>query len=149
MKKALFTAAILVSTLMTFANPTNNINEKVLTAFNANFKNANQVVWHEYNNFYEVRFVEGTTDTRIKYDKKGNVLETVRYYTEEGLPLFVKVNLKNKFADKKIYGVTEIAKASDLNYIIILEDETTWTTVKSDYFGNSTVEKKYTKALTR
>ena len=146
MKRLTLAVVALAFTLVSFAKVPSTVNEKVLTAFSSTFKNATEVSWHEYTDYYEVRFIQASIDTRVKYDTEGNVLQSMRYYSEEALPLLIKAKLRNKFADKKVFGVTEIAQDNQVDYYITLEDSKNWTKVKSDYFGNMTVEKKYKKA---
>jgi hypothetical protein len=146
MKKILLTAATALFTLALFASEPVKINEKVIEAFQKSFKHAKNVSWHEYQNFYEVKFLHNAVDSRITYDTEGNILRTIRYYGEDQLPLFVKAKLQNRFKDKKVFGVTELAVEGGLDYYIVLEDATKWTHVKCDAVGNMSVYKKYNKA---
>lgn len=146
MKKIFLTAFVVAFALLSFAATPSEVNEKVLAAFSKTFKDANNVVWHEFADYYEVRFVQNAIDTRVRYDLKGNILESVRYYHEESLPLFIKSKLHTKYPDKKIFGVTELTKEGELNYYIVLEDEKCWTTINSDYFGNTSVYQKFKKS---
>ena len=146
MKKILLAAFAVVLTCTAFANPGKDVNEKVLDAFQKTFVNASQVVWHEFPDYYEVRFLQGNIDSRVKYDTQGKILEAVRYYKEENLPLLVKAKINTKYPDKKIYGVTEISSDAELSYYIVLEDGKTWTNIKCDYLGNISLQKKFKKA---
>jgi len=145
MKKLLLSVTAAIFSLVVFAAPT-AINEKVLKAFNASFKDAQQVVWEEHTNVYEVKFVHNDIKSRITYDANGNILKTIRYYNEEQLPLLIRGKLKEKFEDKKVFGVTEVATQDELSFHIVLEDEKTWTIVISDATGFMVVDKKYNKA---
>ncbi len=133
-------------TLTLFAAEPSNISEKALEAFQKSFKQAQNVIWHEYNNHYEVKFTDYSVDSRITYDAGGNILKTLRYYGEEHLPLFVRAKLQSKFGDKKVFGVTELAADGALDYYIVLMDDQTWTHVKCDALGNMSTYKKYKKA---
>ena len=146
MKKFFVAAAALVMAFAAFANPVKDVNGKVLDAFHKTFENASQVVWHEFPGYYEVRFLQGNIDARVKYDTDGKILEAVRYYKEDDLPLLIKAKINNKFPDKKVFGVTEIASDAELSYYVVLEDAKTWTNIKCDYLGNIVVQKKYKKA---
>src|SRR5688572_20303907 len=109
MKKLLLSVAAAMFSLFVFATAPTAVNEKVLKAFSASFKDAQQVVWEEHANAYEVKFVHNDIKSRITYDTNGNILKTIRYYNEEQLPLFIRGKLKEKFEDKKVFGVTEVA----------------------------------------
>ena len=146
MKRFFVATVALMMAFAAFASPVKDVNGKVLDAFHKTFQNASQVVWHEFPDYYEVRFLQGNIDARVKYDADGKILEAVRYYKEENLPLLIKAKINNKFPDKKVFGVTEIASDAELSYYVVLEDAKTWTNIKCDYLGNITVQKKYKKA---
>jgi hypothetical protein len=84
--------------------------------------------------------------SRVIYDKEGNIVQTFRYYYEQQLPIMVLAKVKERFSDKKIYGVTEVASAEGLYYYITLEDDKKWVEVKADNYGSLTIEKKFKKA---
>ena len=146
MKKLLLTAATALFSLAVFAAEPTTVTEKVLQAFQTSFKDAKQVTWEEYKNVYEVRFMHNDIKSRITYDTDGNIMKTVRYYSEDQLPLLVKVRIKEKFAGKKVFGVTEVASADTIVYHVVLEDAKTWTSIECDAYGQSTVVKRMKKA---
>jgi len=122
------------------------ISEKVLKAFKETFSNAEQVIWDEYDTYYSVKFKQTAIDTRVKYNKNGEIMETTRYYLEQNLPPFILAKVKKRYADKKVFGVTEISSDSELAYYIVLEDEKTWLTIKADAYGSLQVHEKLKKA---
>jgi hypothetical protein len=146
MKKLLLSVATVIFSLVVWAAEPTAVTEKVLKAFNASFKDAKQVVWEEGTDVYEVKFFHNAIQSRITYDPDGNILKTIRYYKEEQLPLLIQGKLKDRFAGKKVFGVTEVASQDQLNYHIVLEDEKSWTIVVCDALGYMTVDKKYRKA---
>ena len=146
MKKIFFAAAAFMLTCSAFANTIKDVNAKVLDAFNKTFQNARQVVWHEYKDYYEVRFMQGTIDARVKYDTNGKIMEAVRYYKADNLPLLIRAKVENKYANEKIFGVTEVSSDAGINYYIVLENEKNWINIKCDYLGNVSVQNKFKKA---
>ncbi|HVG12558.1 MAG TPA: hypothetical protein VM843_06110, partial [Flavisolibacter sp.] len=122
------------------------VNEKVLQAFEKSFKNASDVVWNEYKDCFEVKFLHNSIDSRITYDVDGNILRSIRYYGEEQLPLFVRAKLQKQYAGKTVFGVTELASEGELDYYIVLEDATSWNHVKCTSTGNMEMYKKFKKA---
>jgi hypothetical protein len=144
MKKILVAAVALAFTLSSFAKDP-GINEKVLEAFNKTFSDATEVVWTEANNSYEANFKQHQVQTRVYYDREGNIIRTLRYYGEEHLPLMVLSKLKTKYADKKIFGVTEEATENGINFHVILEDEKSWLQINSDVYGSFSQIKKMKK----
>jgi hypothetical protein len=93
-----------------------------------------------------VNFKQGEILTKIEYDKEGNFLSSIRYYSEKNLPVNVLVRLQKKYTDKKVFGVTEVTSDNVVEYYIKLEDESNWITVKSNADGNMQVVEKYKKA---
>jgi len=145
MKKIILIAAILGSSFrLLAADPT--VNEKVLNAFNKLFKNVQDLNWTETEASYEANFKQNEITSRVIYDKEGNIIQTFRYYHEEQLPIMLLAKLKNKFTDKKVYGVTEICTEEGIYYYITMEDEKNWIQVRADGYGSMTVEKKFKKA---
>lgn len=146
MKKLLaFAASVSICFTLMAAEPL-RVNDKVLQAFEQTFKNASGVVWYEYNNSFEVKFMHNSIKCNISYDKEGSILNTIRYYGEQELPLLIRAKLQKQFPGKKVFGVTEISSESMLDYYIVLEDATTWRHVKCSATGNVESYKKYRKA---
>ena len=147
MKKILFAAVLVIgSALRSLAAEDPGVNEKVLAAFNKTFQNARDVSWIETEGSYEVRFKQDEITSKITYDKLGNIVSTLRYYHEEKLPLMILTKVKQKYADKKVFGVVEESSELGTFYHITLEDEKNWVNLKADSYANLTVEKKFRKA---
>lgn len=144
MKKILAAAIALTFTFSSFAKDP-GVKEKVLEAFNKTFSDAKEVVWTESNNSYEANFKQHEVQTRVYYDKEGNILRTLRYYGENHLPLMVLSKIKTKYSDKKIFGVTEEATENGINFHVILEDEKSWLQINSDVYGSFSQIKKMKK----
>jgi hypothetical protein len=154
MKKVILFACIAMITCSSFANATANapkISEKVLKAFNATFKNVQDVVWTDTDNknsdvnIYSVKFSQDGINTFVKYDEEGNFLSSRRYYHAEQLPVDIQCMLKKKYSDKTIFGVTEFTVGDNVNYYVKLEGAKTWTTLKIDNARNIEVTEKYQK----
>lgn len=122
------------------------ISEKLLQSFKQTFPNAQEVKWLETGEKYIVNFKENGILTKIDYDKDGNFVSSLRYYSEKNLPLNILTKLQKKYADKKIFGVTEMTSDSNVDYYIKMEDDKNWITVKSNADGNFQVVEKYKKA---
>jgi hypothetical protein len=145
MKKILIAAATLLSTVV-LAGSHAEVNEKVLKAFNATFTTAQEVVWQEYEDHYTVNFKQSEIQTRVRYDKEGNMIESFRHYGEDQLPPLIVNRIKTKYTDKKIFGVTERSSTNDMVYHVVLEGKKDWTKIKVDIAGHIEVEEKYLKA---
>jgi hypothetical protein len=144
MKKVLMFACALVIAGSSFAN-TPDVNEKVLKAFKATFTDAENVEWSDASSLYTVRFTHQGIRTFVKYYDDGNFISCRRYYNAETLPVDIQCKLKKRFADKKIFGVTEYTVGDEINYYVSLEDKKNWMTVKIDSGRNMEITEKYGK----
>ncbi len=150
MKKLLaFAVCFVLLTAHSFANvdpTTDNVNQKVLRAFQETFPDVAEVKWQEYDTYYTVSFKQHEIQSEVRYDMEGNFLSSLRYYKEDMLPLSVLHQLKKKFPKKDIFGVTELIVGTDVAYFIKLQDDKNWFTIKSDQQGNLSVYEKLKKA---
>lgn len=121
-------------------------NDKVLKSFHTTFLSAKQVKWYEHKDYYEVSFAQASVRANVKYDLEGNFLSSTRYYKEHQLPANILYQVKKKYADKTIFGVTEIASPEEIYYYIKLEDSKRWLTIKVSGSGQMEVFEKYRKA---
>lgn len=144
--RLLFCIAGLALCKISFAGNAKEVNEKVLKAFKETFPFAEQVNWEEFSDRYMVHFQEGNIRTIVNYDKDGNYIDSKRYYGEENLPVSILYKIRKKYADKKVFGVTEISTESTIDYYVKMEDKTNWVTVKCDASGAMEVVEKYEKS---
>ena len=149
MKKLFFALAVLLGSTAVFAATPPEVNEKVLKAFQETFTDPKDVNWHEYANYYEVDFRQDEIKTQVRYDADGNITGTTRYYFEKNLPPHILANLKKKYPQRSVYGVTEVYSENDLQYYITMEDDKNWFIVKSNALGNLEQTEKYKKAPTK
>lgn len=137
---------MLVFSAGAFAAKEYSISDKMLQTFKQTFPDAQQVVWSEQGDKYTVNFRQGDILSKVEYDKDGNFLNSLRYYSEKNLPVTILCRLQKRFSDKKVFGVTEMATDSSVEYYIKLEGENDWITVRSNIDGNMQVVEKYKKA---
>jgi hypothetical protein len=129
-----------------FANDGFIVSEKLLQTFKNTFPDADQVRWQESPDKYSVDFRQNGVLTKIDYDRDGNFVSSLRYYTEKNLPINILCRLQKKYSDKKVFGVTEVTTDSMVEYFIKLEDQNNWLTIRSDAEGNMQPFEKYKKA---
>ncbi|HWJ92354.1 MAG TPA: hypothetical protein VNR87_14660 [Flavisolibacter sp.] len=143
MKRLLFCTIIVMSSVFCFATP----NEKVLNSFASSFPKADSVNWYENENDYEVHFNINEIRCRLWYDKEGTVIKSVRYYLQNMLPPIILSKVQHKYADKSVFGVTEVTTPEDgVQYFIVLQDDKKWYNITSDSAGNLVMTKKFNKA---
>lgn len=139
------TLILLVAVITSVSSYAADVNEKVLKSFKETFASAEHVRWQEFKDYFSVSFEQQGIRTTVNYDKKGNMIGSLRYYLPHMLPLNLVNQLKKDFPKKSLYGVTEISFGDEISYYIKLQDDKTWITVKADPSGNSTVIEKYRK----
>jgi hypothetical protein len=146
MKKVILSIALLVSIVAGASVSPSEVNEKVLKAFNETFAKATDVVWHEYESYYQANFKQDEIQVRAQYDESGALLKTIRYYGEKQLLPNIVSKLKKKYADREIFGVTETTSPDEVNFLITLKDTKNWYVVKSDVYGNLEQTEKFKRA---
>jgi len=122
------------------------VNEKVLKSFKQAFNTAEQVKWEEFRDYYTVSFVNSGIRSKVNYDKEGNMLSSIRYYSPTMLPLNIIGKLKSNYPSHSLFGVTEITYGDETTYYVKLEDAKNWTTIKIDNNGSCQVYEKFKKA---
>jgi len=130
-----------------FAFNSGNVNETLLQSFKERFPHAEQVTWKESAETYEVYFMEDGVRSNIVYDKDGVFRNATRYYKERNLPYYLLINIKKKYAGKKVYGITEISTPAGIEYYIKMEDAKVVTTILVDADGSLSTYEKFRKAL--
>ena len=61
------------------------------------------------------------------------------------LPYYLVDQLKQKYPNESIFGITEVATPTSIHYFVKLEDAKSWTTVLLDNDGNTKVIERYKK----
>lgn len=147
MKKILFIAAVFVlSCSSAFANPGEQVNQKVLKIFKTSFPEVRNASWHTTDDYYQVFFKNNDCTTRIQYDFSGNLLSTLCNYNGSKLPAFLRAKISSRFRGKSIYGVTELTTPTDHSYNVVLQDNKFWYNVSCDGDGNVFLQNKFKKA---
>ncbi|MFI5156691.1 MAG: hypothetical protein ACHQEM_10920 [Chitinophagales bacterium] len=146
MKKFLVLVYSMLMGLSSFYFHESNPDEKLLRSFQESFPNAQQVAWKELPETFVVNFVEDGIRSQIIYEKSGAFLSSTRYYQEKNLPYYLITNIRKKYPDTRIFGVTEIASSSGIEYYLKMEDSKVWFTIKLDSEGNLRLIEKYKKA---
>lgn len=121
-------------------------NEKVLKNFHTTFSKAQKVKWMEHKNYFDVSFVQSGILSNVRYEKDGTFLNCTRYYTEQQLPVNILCKLKDKYSDKKVFGVTEVTTQDNISYFVKMYDNKNWLGVKVSDDGQMEVVEKYKKA---
>ncbi|MBS1669375.1 MAG: PepSY-like domain-containing protein [Bacteroidetes bacterium] len=100
-----------------------SVNEQVLKSFHSLFPRATHIKWVEYPDHFYVAFNQNEIQVRVYYDTLGNILNAIRYYKQQDLPLNILQAVKKSYPGKKITGVTETSSKDQIEYYVHLEDQ--------------------------
>jgi len=146
MKKILLSAVVLICLAANATERPSEVTAEVLKAFKQTFTQAQDVTWYEYEDYFQVNFKQDDIQIRAQYNADGTLLRTMRYYGEKQLLPNIVAELKKKYGNKEVYGVTETTSADEVSFIISLKDNTHWYVVKSDIYGHLDQTDKFKRA---
>lgn len=145
--KQVFVLAFLLTGFVAIATPVpSKVNEKVLKAFNETFASAQDVSWHEYEDYAQANFKINFIQVRAQYSEEGKLIRTIRYYSENELLPNIVAKLKKRYGGKEITGVTESSSEDEVSFTINIKDEKNWYVVKTDVYGNLQQSEKFKRA---
>ncbi len=144
MKTLILSAAMMLTMAFTAAASTvEPVTAKAEKTFNQIFKNADDVKWTNTGNTYEAFFTSDGIKSRATIDAKGNLIQTIRYYSENNLPSNVLYAVKKEYKGKEVFGVTEVANKNGVNYRIVLKDDKSYTHINANSIGDTELVAKY------
>jgi len=146
MKRIIYLAFLLTGFVAVAAPAPSEVNEKVLKAFKETFTAAQNVTWHEYEDYTQANFEIEKVQVRAQYAEDGRLIRTIRYYSEKELLPNIVAKLKKKYGDKEITGVTESSSEDEVCFVINIKDATHWYVVKTDVYGNTQHTEKFKRA---
>lgn len=106
------------------------LNERVLNDFNKNFKTAGTPSWSSIKNGFLVRSEKDGVQTRAFYDQRGRWSSTILTYSEDKLPFDVRRQVKSTYYDYTIYMVNEITVTDKTVYLVSIEDDKGYKTIR-------------------
>jgi hypothetical protein len=107
------------------------VNPKAELNFTKTYKNATDISWYPLNDSrLMVRFFDNDIQTKIFYNKKGNKVAMIRYYTEDKLPIEVRHPVKATYYDFNIFQVIEVTVGNQIAYLVKIEDKTSTKTIR-------------------
>lgn len=147
MKNRILSAVILLTIGFNGAAspPDPAVNEKAQATFTSVFRNAVNISWRETANSSVAFFIANGVKTRATFNNKGNLIQTVRYYTEYTLSPVVLASVISSFPGQEIHGVIETCNKHGVNYRIILKNNKQYTHINANSIGDVKVVLKYTR----
>jgi hypothetical protein len=145
MKKMIMMLAISLGTLTAFAAD-ENVNAKVLKAFNTEFTSASEVEWTVGSGYYTASFVFNEKHVYAYYSTDGDLLGITHYISTTDLPINLQSSLKSRYSSQWVTDLFEVSKNDETHYYVTLENADTKVVLKSSGGGEWTVFKKIRKA---
>src|SRR6185437_10715944 len=97
------------SSVSLFSMPRLKIPEKIQKVFHEEFPNIENPVFHQFGDTYIVYFKNGTNSSeRVYYNSDAEMVETIKYYTQNELEPFIREKVYRKYKGKTIFNVTEV-----------------------------------------
>lgn len=121
---------------------------KALESFHRDFPEITDAKISQQGSIYTISFKneKDNSSNRVYYDKKGNIVQTIMYYSEKDLPPFIRAKVGSKFPGKTISNVTEFISNKEHFYEIALEDNNSLFITRFNTNGIMYNKKKYGKS---
>ncbi|MDI3319111.1 hypothetical protein [Pinibacter soli] len=120
-------------------------NPKAYKTFISQYSNISDITVTEGKKTSTVVFKNAGILTRVCYNMKGECLNTIRYYDAANLPQSVKDAINTDHPGYSIFGVTEVTVNHKTGYLVKIENEKYWKSVKV-VDGETEETEKFTKA---
>jgi hypothetical protein len=121
-----------------------DVNINAVRDFTKNFKNATDVKWVNHENGTSVYFSIDGAKMRSTYNTKGKREYSLKYYDESRLPTDVRHLVRSTYYDYGITIATEVARNERVSYLVKMENDKEYLTVKVND-GELSVFEKTTK----
>jgi len=119
MKRAIVYAACIFIVSTAAAAP----GSKLVQRFNETFPNAKNVKWIDDKAGYFVSFSQNGNYNKVFYNKDGNFVYSLKYFSGDALPVNIIMTLNDKYDAAKIIGVTELTTENNTVYSVKLSKE--------------------------
>ena len=97
------------------------VNPPVIRSFLKTYKDVSDEKWIEVTDGFVAMFNYNGMDHQVAYTKKGNLLRTIRSYTEDKMPTALRHIVKSTYYDYEINRVHEIETPHDpITYVVQL-----------------------------
>lgn len=140
---------LLVSTLLTsaFANKTNGVNEKAVSSFRNEFKQAEEVKWEAGKDLAKVTFKLNDQVMFAYYSDNGELVALTRNILSSQLPIHLMTSLSKNFEGYWISDLFEVSATESRSYYVTIENADYTLVLKSEDAGAWQLYKKTKKNI--
>jgi len=122
-----------------------DVNINAARDFKLNFKKATDVKWIHHDKGESVYFTNDGIKMRSSYNSKGRKEYTLKYYDESKMPSELRQRVRSNYYDYSIVIVTEVLRNNQTYYLVKMENEKEYLTLKINE-DEMTVFEKTSKA---
>ena len=147
MKKMILSVVVMlfIGVSSTFANRTENVNQKAQNSFSKDFATAKEVKWEATKEFSKVTFTLNAQVMTAYYNANGEMIAMTRNIVSGQLPISLLTSLKKDYSEFWISDLFEMAAENSTTYYVTLENADTQLVLRSDNNGNWELFKKERK----
>lgn len=138
MKKMIMSVVVMlfIGVSSSFANHTENVNQKAQSSFNKDFAAAKEVKWENTKEFTKVTFTLNAQVMTAYYNTNGEMIAMTRNIVSGQLPISLLTSLKKDYNEFWISDLFEMAAENSTTYYVTLENAETRLVLRSDSNGN-------------
>ena len=107
-----------------------NVNINAVRDFRKDFKNATDIKWVQSETGASVYFSNDGIKMRSSYNTRGAKEYTLKYYDEGKMPSDLRQRVRSNYYDHNISIVTEVERHNQTFYLVKMENENEYLTVK-------------------
>ena len=124
MKKRIIalSTAIIMITSMSFASDVRAIPTSVVTAFEHEFEEANNINWINTNDFYKAFFTVDEFSMEAFYSLDGELIAVSKKITIDQLPIILLKKAKEKIGSYHVSSIFELSTDRGIEYFISVEN---------------------------
>jgi hypothetical protein len=132
MKRLLVTLTIALSffTFSSFAND-DTASSAALENFKNSFKNASDVTWTTFKDYYKAEFTLNGQSVAAYYNEEGQMIALTRNISSLQLPIALQASVKNNYENYWISDLFEMAGDQGTTYYLTLENADSKVVLKS------------------
>jgi hypothetical protein len=132
-KRILLLSIVLVSfTAFSFAAETPAVSKNIVSSFNKQFSNAQDIQWDTHENYVKAQFTMNDMVLFAFFNNNGDLLAITRFISPNQLPLSLISNLKKDFTNYWVSDLFEIQTEAGTSYYATLENADQTIVLKSE-----------------
>ena len=144
MKKTFLTllAFLIIGSTAVMASERDDVDPKILSAFQKEFSFAKNSMWEVKGNLIQVSFLLNDQQVLAWYNSDAELVTTARNILYNQLPISVTRALEKEYAGADFIGITEVSRNGETYYQVRADEKNKKFILKASPSGNISVLKK-------